>query len=230
MVLACRVQSVLLRRCPGNGLREQPPRSPGSPSGTRGGEEGVPGGRKVTRGPGHIDRSLCCLGLCGPETMWDDPWLPNPPPGWCLEERPRARTGAGSPDLSGARARSGPRPRLCSLWPWVVILAGSVARVLWNTPEHSRILWNTPEHAGTLRTLWTWSHMPVTLTDAVHCLPPPCAPRRGPYAILTSVHPAPPPVPLPPRGGNGRRGVSQRSAAPGALGSTGVYLNETSLL
>lgn len=127
------------------------------------GHAGRGGGSRWTEGDrtgvlAHRERSLCCLGLCGPETTWDDPWLPVLPPSWCLEERPRA----GSPDLSGAVLARG-LTHVCSLWPWVVILAGSVARALWNTPEHSGTLWNTLD-------------MVTHACDIDRCCPPPASP------------------------------------------------------
>lgn len=122
------------QRCPGNGLRQQPPgpRSPGSPSGT-----GV---------LAHRERPLCCLGLW-PRDHVGRPWLPILPPGWCLEGRPRA----GSPDLSGAVLARG-LTHVCALsglgLSSLLVLLPEHFGTLQNILEHSGTFQNTLEHSG----------------------------------------------------------------------------------
>lgn len=71
-------------RCPGNGLKEQAPQAPRSPSGTEQGAEGVSKCTEVTLGSWahtEIAGSFCCFSVSGPDTMWDNPQsslLPSP--------------------------------------------------------------------------------------------------------------------------------------------------------
>lgn len=130
------------QRCPGNGLREQP-------LWDMQGGAGVPGGRKVTGDLAHSEMSLSaawvsvaqrpCGTTHGPQIL---------PPGWCLEERPRARPWGWFPC---------PRRGTCSLGASPTSVSSLALRChpCWfccqSTLEHSRTFWNILEHSGTLR-------------------------------------------------------------------------------